>query len=175
MDIKPITLEYFFEVSGHSLYASCEHKDGTRELRFCFDDNEVAKKNIPDGDLLTDDDCICDIVDEYSHSHTGMFADLFRNHTDKVKLVSKVLEVKLEYFAIEILANITIKKPHYDVVLSSNGGRDTIQGSFEANDFSDVLEKLRIFSGALGGVSGELTDHINEISNDKVESVINWK
>lgn len=175
MQIKPIKVEYFLEVSGHKLKGSCVHKGGAREVTFFFDNTQVAQKLIPDDSLLKDDDVICDIVEEYCRNQIGTYADLFRNHVDRVRMTAKSIEVMLEYYGIEVFAGVTIEKTRYIVKLSTNNDKDRMVGTFEANSFSDVLEKLRLFTSALDGVAGELTSHINEISNDQVESRIKWR
>lgn len=175
MNIKPIKMEYYLEVAGHKLNAICIHRDQIRDLRFLIDDVEIFRKREKDGDLLSDDDIICDVVVDYYNNKSGAYADLFKNHRDRVKLVAKAVEVAVNYCEIDINARVTIEKERYIVKMSTNDEQDKLVGTFAASSFSDVLEKLRLFSGGLSGFAQELTAHLNEIANDEVERRIRWQ
>jgi hypothetical protein len=91
-----------------------------------------------------------------------------------VFLERKNVEVLVENYEVVINAKIRQEKNHYQVILSANNGEDTVSGDFKASNFSDVLEKLRIFINTLEGVSAELSQNIDELSNDKVLERIQW-
>lgn len=175
MDIKPVKVAYNLEILNHKMMAKVKHLDDGRQISFYYDDKLVSEKKLPAGDLLSDDDCISEIVLEYSENNTGLFADIFRNHSDKVSLVSKLIEVIIEIYGLQIDVRVGIEKEKYIVKLSANDGNDTFVGTFKALNFSEVLEKTRIFTSTLEGVSTALADNINEISSDKVEERIKWK
>jgi hypothetical protein len=154
--------------------AVAEHGAEEREIFYYFDDKLVSKKTIPAGEYLTDDDFIREILEEYCKHHGGVYADIFNNHSDMVFLETKIVEVEVENYEVVINAKIKREKNHYQVVMSANNGEDTITGDFKASNFSDVLEKLRIFINTLEGVSTELSRNIDELSDDKVLERIQW-
>jgi hypothetical protein len=174
MKIIPIKTEYYFKIKQHKMRAVAEHGEEQRELFYYFDDKLVSKKAIPEGEFLTDDDFIREILEEYCKHHGGVYADIFNNHSDMVFLERKNVEVLVENYEVVINAKIRQEKNHYQVILSANNGEDTVSGDFKATNFSDVLEKLRIFINTLEGVSAELSQNIDELSNDKVLERIEW-
>jgi len=172
-EIKPIKVEYTMQIREHTMRASAEHLELARRITFYFDDKVVSEKAVPPGDFLTDDDCISDLVDNYCKNKTGVYADLFKRHSDQVHLISKTLEFELENYGIKMTAIVTVKKDTYNVQIKENGG-DFFSGTFRSSSFSEVLEKVRIFTSILTGISNDFSEHINEFSNDKVEDWIKW-
>jgi hypothetical protein len=87
----------------------------------------------------------------------------------------KITEVVIENF--EIVINVTIReeKNRYQVILSANDGEDRIVGDIKATNFSDVLEKLRIFINTLTSMSTELSQNLDELNDDKVMERIRWQ
>jgi hypothetical protein len=175
MKIIPIKTEYDFKIKQHKMRSVAEHGDEEREISYYFDDKLVAKKTIPAGEYLTDDDFIRAIVEEYCKYHGGVYADIFNNHSDMVLLETKTVEVRVENYEVVIGVKIKREKNHYQVLMSANNGEDVITGDFKASTFSDVLEKLRIFINTLEGVSAELSQNIDELSNDKVLEWFEWE
>jgi hypothetical protein len=92
-----------------------------------------------------------------------------------VLLETKTVEVQVENYEVVIGVKIKREKDHYQVLMSANNGEDIITGDFKASTFSDVLEKLRIFINTLEGVSAELSQNIDELSNDKVLERFEWE
>ena len=175
MDIIPVRQEYTFSVATHTMRAVAEHIDNKRRLNYYFDEKLVESKIIEGGDYYTDDDCITEVVEEYRKSKKGVYSDLFNRHMDKIALTSKSLEVKLVNYGIVINAMVKIIKDYYEIKLYTDNGENCFEGKFKAADFSEVLEKMRLFTSTLGGVSTELADRINILSNDRIEEIVKWK
>lgn len=175
MEIVPIKQEYIFTVLNHTMHAVAEHKNDKRYLSYYFDDKLVAQKEIEGGDYYTDDDCICEVVDDYRKNNKGVYADLFNRHTDKIQLTTKLLEVNLVNSGIIINAKVKIVKEYYEIELATESGEDKFSGRFRAAGFSEVLEKMRLFTRTMEGVSDELAQNISILSNDKIEEIIRWK
>lgn len=175
MDIIPVRQEYIFSVATHTMRAVAEHIDNKRRLNYYFDEKLVESKIIEGGDYYTDDDCITEVVEEYRKSKKDVYSDLFNRHMDKIALMSKSLEVKLVNYGIVINARVKIIKDYYEIELYTDNGENCFEGKFKAADFSEVLEKMRLFTSTLGGVSTELADRINILSNDRIEEIVKWK
>lgn len=175
MNYKPIKVEYYLEIMKHSMKASANHHGDKREVKFFFDDKLVSTKVVPEGDLLSDDDCISEIVENYCKNNVGVYADIFKRHSDKVSLVAKTVEVALDLYGIEVFVHVTVEKERYIVELTANNGDDRFVGTFKSVNFSEVLEKVRLFTSSLEGISVNLTEHISEISSDKIEEWIKWQ
>jgi len=171
--ITPIKVEYKMQIKEHIMRVSAEHLELARRITFYFDDKVVSEKAVPPGDFLTDDDCISQLVDNYCKNKTGVYADLFRWHSDKVHLISKTLEFEIENYGIKMTAIVTVKKDTYHIDIDGNGD-DHFSGTFKSDSFSDVLEKVRLFTSILTGISNDFSSNINEFSNDKVEAWIKW-
>lgn len=175
MDIIPVRQEYVFSVSTHTMRAVAEHIDNKRYLKYYFDAKLVETLEIEGGDYYTDDDCITEVVEEYRKSKTGVYADLLNRHIDKIALTSKSLEVKLVNYGIVINARVRIIKDYYEIELHTDNEENCFSGKFKAADFSEVLEKMRLFTSTLSEVSTELAEKIDILSNDKIEEIIKWK
>lgn len=175
MEIKPIKQEYVFSVMNHTMRAVAEHKNDKRYLSYYFDDKLVATRERAGGEYYTDDDCIREVVDDYRKNNTGVYADLFNRHTDKIFLQEKLLEVELINNGIVLKAKVKIIKDYYEIELATDNGNNQFNGKFKAADFSEVLEKMRLFTYTLEGVSSELAQKISILSNDKIEEVIKWQ
>ena len=175
MDIIPVRQEYVFSIANHTMRAVVEHIDDERRLSYYFDQKLVATKVVAGGDYYTDDDCIAEVVDDYRKNKTDVYADIFNRHIDKVMLTSKTLEVDLVNYSILIKAKVKIVKDYYEIALYTEDGDNQFSGKFRAADFSEVLEKMRLFTSTLEGVSAELAQRINILSNDKIQEVIKWK
>ena len=171
----PIKVEYDFCMQNHRMKAVAEHLELTRKFTFYFDEKVVSEKIVPSGDFLTDDDCIRDLVENYCKDHTGAYADLFKRHSDKVHLVSKTIDFVIESFGTNLQTHVTVEKGKYFFKVNENNGDDVFSGSFRAENFSEVLEKVRIFTSILGEISKEFSENIDELSNDKVEEWIKWE
>ena len=52
---------------------------------------------------------------------------------------------------------------------------DSFTGTFQAVNFSEALEKVRIFTSTLSDISDDFSSHISELANDKVEAWIKWE
>lgn len=172
-NITPLKIEYTFQIKEHVLKASAEHLELARRITFYFDDKVVSEKAVPPGDFYTDDDCISELVENYCKNQVGVYADLFRWHSDKVHLISKTLDFEIENYGIKINVHVIVEKGRYTFEVKNE--KDTFEGRFSAENFSDVLEKARIFSTTLAELSNNFSSHINELANDKVEAWIKWK
>jgi len=175
MIIKPVRAEYLFSIRNHEIRAIAEHSNESRIISFIFDDKFVAKKTIEAGKLLSDDDYIRDIVIEYCQNHIGVYADIFKNHSNKVSLVSKIAVIEIENYGIKLNGIVKVLSDKYEIQMSTENGDDMISGSFTSDNFPEVLEKVRLFIRMLEGLSSELTDNIDELSNDKIEELIKWE
>lgn len=170
----PIKVEYDFFMKNHRMKAVAEHLELERKFTFYFDEKVVSEKIVPSGDFLTDDDCIRELVENYCKNHTGVYADLFKRHSDQVHLVSKTIEFVIESFGIHLQTYVTVEKGKYSFKVNENNGEDVFSGSFRAENFSEVLEKVRIYTSILGEISTTFSENIDELSNDKVEEWIKW-
>ena len=175
MEIVPIKQEYDFSIMQHTMRAVAEHTQRERKISYYFDKKLVSSKILPAGSYLTDDDYIREIVENYSKNNTGVYADIFKRHSDKVLLTAKTLDVDLVNNGIVIRAHVKVEKEYYNIELSTDSGENMFAGRFKAVSFSEVLEKMRIFINTLDGVSVELAQNINALSNDKIEEIINWE
>jgi len=172
--ITPLKIEYNLRIKEHKLKASAEHLELARRITFYFDDKIVSEKAVPPGDFMTDDDLISDLVSNYCKNQVGVYADLFMRHSDKVHLVSKTLDFLIENYGIRMFAHVIVEKDKYIIEVKGNNEEDVFSGTFKAQNFSEVLEKVRIFTSTLVGISESFSSHINELSNDKVEEWIKW-
>lgn len=173
--ITPLKIEYVMKIKEHVMRASAEHLELARRITFYFDDKVVSEKAVPAGDFFTDDDCISELVRNYCKSTTGVYADLFSRHSDKIHMVAKKLEFLIENYGIKMNAYVTIENGKYSIEVNGGGDEaDTFSGKFKADNFSEVLEKVRIFTSTLGEISENFSSHISELSNDKVEEWIKW-
>lgn len=175
MDIIPVRQEYFFSVASHTMRAVAEHIDDKRHLHYYFDEKLVETRVIGGGDYYTDDDCITEVVEEYRKSKKDVYADLLNRHIDKIALTSKSVEVKLVNYGIVINSKVKVIKDFYEIELYTDNQENHFSGKFKANNFSEVLEKMRLFISTLGDLSIELAQRINILSNDRIEEVIKWK
>lgn len=175
MDIIPVRQEYIFSITTHTMRAVAEHVNDKRHLSYYFDQKLVATKIVDGGEYYTDDDCIREVVDDYRKNKTDVYSDLFNRHLDKISIIEKNLEVDLVNYGIVIKAKVKIVKDYYEIELYTDGGDNKFCGKFKAADFSEVLEKMRLFTNTLEGVSSELAEKINLLSNDKIEEVIKWQ
>lgn len=173
--IKPTKIEYVFKIREHTMKASAEHLELARRITFYFDDKIVSEKAVPPGDFYTDDDCISELVKNYCKNQQGVYADLFRLHSDKVHLTSRILEFEIDNYGIKMNARVIVEKNKYHFEVSGADDADSFSGTFKADNFSEVLEKVRIFTTMLGGISESFSSHIDELSNDKVEVWIKWE
>ena len=173
MEIVSVKQEYIFSVMKHTMRAVVDHIENVRKLSYYFDEKLVATKVVPGGEYYTDDDCISAVIDDYRKNKTDVYADLFNRHIDKISLVAKLLEVKLVNYGIAINAKVKIVKGYYEIELET--GDNKFSGNFKAADFSEVLEKMRLFTNTLEGVSADLTEKIDVLSNDKIEATIKWQ
>lgn len=173
MEIIPIRQEYIFSVAKHTMRSVVEHIENARKISYYFDDRLVAEKAMAGGDFYTDDECISEVVEDYRKNNKDVYSDLFNRHMDKIFLVTKLLEVKLVNYGIVIYAKVKVLKDYYEIELIN--GENQFSGKFKAVDFPEVLEKMRIFTNTLEGVSEDLAQKINVLSNDKIESVIRWQ
>lgn len=173
-NITPLLIEYNLQVGDHKLKASAEHLELARRITFFFDDKKVSEKAVPPGDFTTDDDCISELVEKYCKSQVGVYADLFKRHSDKVHLVSKTLDFSIDNYGIKMNAHVVVKKGQYHIEVQNLDGSDSFSGTFQSDTFSEVLEKVRIITGTLINISDSFSSHINELSNDKVEEWIKW-
>lgn len=175
MEIIPVRQEYVFAVSSHTMRAVVEHLGGKRYLSYYFDQKLVATRIVDSGEYYTDDDCIREVVEDYRKNKSDVYADLFNRHIDKIALVTKLLEVDLVNYGIVIKAKVRIVKNYYEIDLFTDDGENRFSGKFKAADFPEVLEKMRLFTNTLEGVSSELAQKINILSNDKIEEIIKWQ
>lgn len=175
MEIIPVRQEYIFSVLNHTMRAVVEHVGNKRHLSYFFDQKLVATKEMDSGDYYSDDDCIREVVDDYRKNKTDVYSDLFNRHMDKITLTKKILEVDLVNYGLVIKAQVEIVKDYYEINLYTDGGDNQFTGKFKAENFSEVLEKMRLFTNTLEGVSQELALKINILSNDKIEEVIKWQ
>lgn len=174
MDIVPIRQEYSFSITTHTMRAVVEHIDSKRCLSYYFDQKLVATRVVDGGDFYTDDECITEVVEDYRKNRTDVYADIFNRHIDKIALTSKLLEIDLVNFGITVKAKVKIIKDFYEIELYTDDEENRFSGKFKATDFSEVLEKMRLFTSTLGEVSSELAQKINILSNDKIEETIKW-
>lgn len=174
MNLKPIYATYVFSIPNHTIIATAKHKDNEREISYFYDDKLISQRSVPDGDLLSDDDYIRDLVENHCKTSIDAFSDLFNNHSNKILLISKSVKVLIDNFGIEIMAIVKVYNNRHEIELSTLDGEDKFSGTFASNNFPDVLEKLRLFINTLSGVSSDLTTHIDELSNDKIEALIKW-
>lgn len=175
MDIIPIRQEYTFSVTTHTMRAVVEHIDQKRHLKYFFDDKLVASKVVEGGEYYTDDDCIAEVVEDYKKNKNDVYADLFNRHVDKIAMTSKVLEVDLVNYSIVIKAKVKIVKDYYEIELYTENEENRFSGRFKSANFSEVLEKMRLFTSTLGEVSMELAQKINILSNDRIAETIKWQ
>ena len=175
MKILPIRTEYNFEIVNHTAKASLEHIAGVRKVEYYFDDKLVGGRTVPDGDIVTDDDCIVDIITDYSMNNVGVYADLFKHHSDKIKLICRQADFQLEQSSIVCNVSFTNQKGFYSIDATTNGGKDRLTWTIEASDFSEAFEKARMILYGLECLNTEVTNNISALTNDLVLERIKWK
>lgn len=175
MEIVPVRQEYVFSVISHTMKAVVDHVNDERHLNYFFDDKLVATKIMAGGEYYTDDDCIKEVVDDYKKNKKDVYADLFNNHMDKIRLAEKRLELNLVNFGIVLNTKVKIVKDYYEIDITTGDGDDQFHGKFKATDFSEVLEKMRLFINVMEGVSAEFAQNISLLSNDKIAARIDWQ
>lgn len=175
MKIIPEKTEYKFEVLKHTARASLEHVAGVRKVSYYFDEKLVGERTVSGGDLLTDDDCIADILSEYSRNNTGVYADIYRNHSDKIQLVSKMVHFKVDSGTFIVDFSAMCEKGSITFSVIANGGKDRIACKMEANDFLEAFEKSRILLHGMESMNEELSKHINDLARDEIMELIKWK
>lgn len=172
--IKAIRIDYILKVKEHVLKAIVEHLENARKITFYFDEKTISEKLIPLGDFFTDDECISDLVRKYCENQNDMYADLFNNHSDNVRLVAKNLDFLIDNYGIKMYAHVHVENEKYHIEVKGGNEVDSFAGTFKADNFSEVLEKVRIFTSTLVGISDSFSAHINEFSDDKVANWIKW-
>ena len=143
----PVKVEYLFSMKNHYMKAVAEHLESERQFSFYFDEKVVSEKIIPSGDFLTDDDCIRDMVENYCKDHTGIYADLFKRHSDKVHLVSKTIDYVIESFGINLETHVVVEKGKYHFEVNDNNGEDVFSGSRQKTFLKSLkrLEYLQVY------------------------------
>lgn len=63
----------------------------------------------------------------------------------------------------------------YHIEVKGANSIDSFTGTFQAVNFSEALEKVRIFTSTLSDISDDFSSHISELANDKVEAWIKWE
>lgn len=175
MDIIPVKQEYIFTIAGHTMRAVVDHLSDKRYMSYYFDKKMVASKVLEGGEYYTDDECIYEVVEDYRKNNKNVYSDIFNHHMDKISLSKKIVEVDIVNYGIVLKSKVEIVKNYYEIELYTDGGENTFHGKFKAEGFSEVLEKMRLFTITMEGVSTELTDKINLLSNDKIEKSIKWE
>lgn len=175
MKIIPLKVEYHLEILKHEMKSIVTHKNGKREITFYFDEKTVTKSVLDDSMTLSDDECIVKLVDLYCEKNVNLYSDIFNNHTDKVFLISKEIEAIIENFEMTFEAKIRAEKNAYSFQLSINEGKDVLSGHFESSNFSEILEKMRLYLSTLSGIGEQMTENIDNLSKDKVREAIQWK
>lgn len=175
MEIVPVRQEYVFSVISHTMKAVVDHVNDERHLNYFFDDKLVATKIMVGGEYYTDDDCIKEVVDDYKKNKKDVYSDLFNNHVDKIRLAEKRIELNLVNFGIVLNTKVKIVKDYYEIDITTGDGDDQFHGKFKATDFSEVLEKMRLFINVMEGVSAEFAQNISLLSNDKIAARIDWQ
>lgn len=175
MKIIPIKTEYNFEILKHTAKAYIEHVCGMREVVYQFDDKIVGKRIVDEGELISDDDCIADILSEYCRTNTGVYADIYKNHSDKIQLVNKIVVAKIESGAFLVDITVTCEKGFYTFLITTNEGKDSMLCKMEAMDVSEAFEKARLILYGIEGLNSEVAKHINELANDQIMEIIKWK
>lgn len=174
-NITPVNIEYISEIGDHILKAEVEHLELARRFSFYFDDKLVSEKAVGPGEFFTDDDCISDMVKNYCQNNKGVLSDLFANHADKVHLVEKNLEFVIEHYGIKMKAYVVEEKEQYKISVKAENNVDEFSCTIKACNFSEVLEKVRIFTSTLANISDNFSSNIDELANDKVEAWIKWE
>jgi len=175
MEIIPKSVEYHFVVGDHKMMSIISHLKDGRRVEFFFDGKLISQKIVPPDDYIKDDDCISELVENYCNNTKGVYSDLIKNHCNKIQLSMKSSELSINNNGIVINAIIISRKNTYNVDISTDNGNDSLKCTFEAGSFSEVLEKLRLLMFTLDGVSVELVNNIDELSDDKIQKWINWK
>lgn len=176
MDMKliPVKTEYNFEIMGHSGKAHLEHVAGVRNVEFSFDGKLVGSRAVPDGELITDDDCIADILSDYSKNNKTVYADIYSRHKDKVKLVNKIVSVKIDTVAFLVDLTVKCEKNLYTLTMTTNEGKDKIACIMEAHDVSEAFEKSRMLLYGMENLNEEISAHINELASDEIREIFSW-
>lgn len=175
MEIVPVKQEYIFTIAKHTMRSVVEHVGDKRKMDYYFDQKLVETKYAPGGDFYTDDDCIHEVVENYRKNNTNVYSDILNRHIDKIALAAKLIEVDLVNYGIVIKAKVKIIKDFYEIEFQTDNGENQFSGKFRAADFSEVLEKMRLFTNTMEGVSAELAQKIDILSNDKIEEIIKWQ
>lgn len=175
MNIVPEKVEYNFEVMKHTARASLEHVAGVRKVSYFFDEKLIGERVVEDGRIMTDDDCIADILNEYSDNNTGVYADIYKNHKDKIQLVNKMMHMTIDAGAFKVNFSVKCEKESYTFSVTTNNGKDRIVCKMEANDFVEAYEKSRLLLFGLEQLNADISENISKLAKDEIMDVIKWK
>lgn len=175
MKIIPELTEYNFEIMKHTAKAMVEHIAGVRKASYFFDDKLIGERTVEDGGIMTDDDCIADIMSEYCKNNKGVYADIYSKHADKIQLVNKLVHLKIDSGAFVVDFSAKCEKGVFTFSITTSSGRDRIVCRMEANDFLEAFEKSRFLLYGMEGMNEEISKHINELARDEIMEIIKWK
>lgn len=177
MNLIPVKMKYTADVKGHALCVNVEYFELYRIFDFYFDNKKVSSKTVQNSsDTLyqNDDVKINEMIKEYCENKKDIFTDIFVRHADSVKLISKELQLKILDGFVELIVDVIVKENLYNISTHTKDNTGKFTGEFVANSFSEVLEKLRLFSGVLGDSNKELGKYIDSFSHDNIKEKYEW-
>lgn len=177
MEFVPVKMIYTAVVQGHSLCARVHYFESYRVFDFYFNENNIASRTVHNDEGVVyqkDDETITDMIRDYCSKNNNLFKDIFVRHSDKVKLVSKEVEVIISEGFVEMTVNVVIRKGKYVVTATTSDDDNKLICEVGADSFSEVFEKLRIFSGVLGVANQKLVSYIDLFSHDDIKESYEW-
>lgn len=177
MDFIPVKLIYIANIQGHDLNVTVQYFKAHKSFDFYFQDKKISSKIIKsEGEALyqKDDVIIDEMIKEYCKNNKGLFTDIFSKHADKVRLKSKEVDAIIREGFIEMNVNFIVKKSLYSITACTNDKSGKFSCQLKADSFSEVLEKLRLFSGVLGSSNAKLGTYIDSFSHDEIKDNFQW-
>lgn len=177
MEFIPVKMIYTAIVQGHTLVAQVHYFESYRSFDFFFNDKSVSSKVIQNDEgtiYKKDDEAIDEMIKEYCKNNKDLFTDIFVRHADKVKLKSKEVEVILREGFIEMTVNFLVKKNKYIVTANTKDDENKFICEIAAKNFSEVFEKIRLFSATLGKANEKLVKYIDSFAHDNIKDSYDW-
>lgn len=175
MDVGIVKTEYTFEYNQNKIIVAVEHDSDSRQVNVFFNGKCVKQSHIQIDSNTSDAECIHLVTQDFIKSTVDKYTDIVKNHSDRIYLISKHTRLCCENWGITALMSAHITKGNYLLRVEISDTGDYIESSIKANNFSEALEKMRLCSSFISGLSSEFTAHFDQMSTDRLLDAFQWK